>query len=442
MTYDQRRPRVSKRALVPTLRRLLAAMVALPAAAALPTTAAAQIVVACDFDIADNLGRAVEGNTIRLVGTPGRGTQSAQATSPGQFYLINSNTPESDVDKDGYSTTGCAYGSIYVASKVNLVNVANPALAIPGQNIIITSLPDTLAPGASAQVNVQVEIPNGAVAGTYIGQIEIRDRRIFATLNSSRDLLNVDVINVEVRVLEQRGLSLVNADSNVELDSVILRARAGQRATGVLRIANVGNASLADVRLTASDLLSESAVGLVIPRENITFAAPGFANIGVSDTARVTITVQVPRGILGGRYRGTLTVQGGDAESQTIPLIVIVTSQRGILFANNPVRGALGDIAQIAFNGDPGTQWQLSIFDMMGLVVYRANGTVFAGVGSGGTGGTAENPELGADFAVNVLWNITNGRGEAVASGMYLVVVESFVNGQRQLARDRLMVIR
>jgi hypothetical protein len=40
-----------------------------------------------------------------------------------------------------------------------------------------------------------------------------------------------------------------------------------------------------------------------------------------------------------------------------------------------------------------------------------------------------------------------NGRGESVASGVYLVVVESFVTDargvrQRQQSRDRLMVIR
>jgi hypothetical protein len=432
---------VSMRALVPILRRLPLAAVALATAVVSPTLLTAQLPVACDFDIADNLGRNTYGNTVHLVGTPGRGTSSAQATSPGQFYLINSNTPESDVDKDGYSTA-CIFRSIYVASKTNLVNVANPALAIPGQNIVITKLPDSLATGASAQVNVQVEIPGGTVAGTYVGQIEIRDRNILTQLNSSGDVLNLDVINVEVRVLEQRSLALVDADSAAQLDSVVLRGRAGQTATGVLRVANTGNAPLADVRLTASDLRSESAVGLVIPRENISFADPGFANVGTGDTARVTISVRIPRGILGGRYRGTLSVQGGDAETQTIPLIVIVTSARGILFANNPVRGALGDIGQIAFNGDPGTIWSLAIFDMMGLVVYKAGGTVFAGVGSGGTPGTVNNPELGADFAVNVLWNLTNGRGEPVASGMYLVVVQSFVNGQRQLARDRLMVIR
>ena len=79
----------------------------------------------------------------------------------------------------------------------------------------------------------------------------------------------------------------------------------------------------------------------------------------------------------------------------------------------------------------------MSIYDMAGLVTYKTSGTVFAG--SQPVGGTGL---VGADFAVNVIWPLRNGRGEGVASGMYLVVVESMVNGKRQLAQDKLMVIR
>ena len=43
---------------------------------------------------------------------------------------------------------------------------------------------------------------------------------------------------------------------------------------------------------------------------------------------------------------------------------------------------------------------------------------------------------------MSVTWPLVNGDGEAVASGTYYVVVQSIVNGQRQLARDRLIVIR
>jgi hypothetical protein len=79
---------------------------------------------------------------------------------------------------------------------------------------------------------------------------------------------------------------------------------------------------------------------------------------------------------------------------------------------------------------------------MNGLMVFTTDGTVFAGVTAAGAPGTAQNPATGADFAVAVPWPLVNERGEGVASGTYLVVVESIVNGQRQLARDKLIVIR
>ena len=94
-------------------------------------------------------------------------------------------------------------------------------------------------------------------------------------------------------------------------------------------------------------------------------------------------------------------------------------------------------MGRIAFNGDPGTTYRVAIFDMNGLLVYTTEGIVFAGVG-----GTAQQPGPGADYAVSVSWPLVNGVGEPAASGVYLVVVESLVNGQRQLAKDKLIVIR
>ena len=82
-------------------------------------------------------------------------------------------------------------------------------------------------------------------------------------------------------------------------------------------------------------------------------------------------------------------------------------------------------------------RYRVLVFDMIGLTVWSDQGTVFAGVD-----GSDDEPTPGADFAVNYIWPLTNGRGELVASGMYLVVVESIVNGQRQLAQAKLMVIR
>ena len=424
-----------------TSNRLARRLPALALAALLPLVpapAAAQVVVACDFDIADHLGSFTEGGVTRLTGRAGA------STLIGEFYLINGNSPDSDVDLDGYSAAGCSYNNLYLdqALRVNLVNVADPSLAISAENIIVTNLPRNLDPGEMARVNVYVEIPPGTVAGRYVGQIQVRDSVPLGSptapfVGPTGDLLNMDIQRVEVVVLENRGISVIDPDTDEPLDSVVIRARAGQTGTGVFRLANAGNAPLSDIRLTASDLRSESAVGLVIPASNISFSIPSLSEIGVGDTMRVVVSVRVPRGILGGRYRGVITAQGQGIDPVQIPLIVIVTSTRGILFTDNPVRGGAGTVARIAFNGDPGTTYRVLVFDMVGLMVWSDQGSVFAGVD-----GTQEEPTSGADFAVNYIWPLINGRGEMVASGVYLVVVESIVNGQRQLAQDKLMVIR
>lgn len=413
---------------VSTSIRLGAAVLAL--AAGVATRADAQLVVACDFDIADDLGRGTYGNTIHLTGRVG------SSSDVGEFYLINGDSPASDVDLDGYGP-GCDFQNIFVANRGNLVNVDDPALAIPAENILVVNLPELLFSGERVAVQTSVEVPSGTVAGRYTGWIEIRDSVIGPTLSITNDFLNRDIVYVELLVLEQSDLSIVSPDEAVEIDSVVVRGRAGQRASSVFRLANSGNTPLTDIRLSATDLRSTSAIGLVIPSERISFSAPSLASLGVADTARITVTVDIPRGILGGRYRGAIIVQTGTTAEERIPLIVIVTSTRGILFADNPVRSALGDFARIAFNGDPGTAYELGIFDMTGRLVWTDDGTVFPGVG-----GTPTVPTPGADFAVNYTWPLTNGRGEAVASGMYLVVVQSIVNGERTLAQDKLMVIR
>lgn len=395
-----------------------------------PAVARAQNPVTCDFDIPDNRGTGVTGKIMYVVGRAG------SSSSRGSFYITNGNTPAGDDDLDGYGVA-CDFNNLFVSLRGNLTNVDNPSLAIPGQNIIVSNLNPKLPSGEEEQPDVEVEIPQGTPAGRYRGFVTIRDNVIGAVPNSAGEILNLDLIYVEVEVLPTSSFDIVDPDSAVVLDSVVVPARAGDRGDGVFRIANTGNTPLNDVQISATDLRSESAVGLIIPAANITFSVSSFPGMAISDTERVTVIVQVPRGILGGRYRGTILVQARDAAPARIPFIVVVTSSRGILFENNPVRAVNGDIARIAFNGDPGTVYKLALFDVDGLLVYTTEGTVFAGVG-----GTAQQPGPGADYAVSVSWPLVNGVGEQTAAGVYLVVVESVVNGQRQLAKDKLIVIR
>jgi hypothetical protein len=412
---------------------LLPLLLGLALVSAAPRLGSAQQVPGGDFDICDYCGSLVA-NTMHLVGRPGFGTNL------GQFVLINAANDAQDVDHDGW-TAGVNFTNLFVQQVTDFVNVAQPSRTIGATNFVLAEFLNPLNNGFQNVVSVSVNIPVGTPAGIYRGQVVIADSVNRPGLNANGEQLRIDYFFIEIEVVPVAGAQLLRADTAANLDSLVIRGRAGDRASGVARIANTGNTPLTDVRLSVSDLRLESAVNIIIPSNRITIDPPSFSSMDIGDTVRATVTVDIPQGILGGRYRGTMTLQSANAPPIEVPVVLIVTSSRGILFENNPVRNASG-VARIAFNGDPGTGYTVAIFDMNGLLVFTTTGTVFAGQTATGTPGTAQNPATGADFAVAVPWPLENERGEGVASGTYLVVVESTVNGQRQLARDKLIVIR
>ena len=409
-------------------------MAAVPSALMIQTSSLhAQQVVGGDFDICDYCGDLVA-NTLHLRGRPGFGTNL------GSFVLVNAANDAQDVDHDGW-TPGVDFTHLYVQQVSDFVNVSQPARVIAASNFVLGDFLNPLRNGFQNSVRVSVVIPPGTPAGIYRGSVGIADSLLIQGANANGEALRRDVFTIEIEVLAVPQEAALQADTAAPLDSLVIRGQAGTRASGVFRLANIGNVPLTDARATISDLVSESAVGIVIPSSQISISPPSFSSIGLGDTVRVTATVNIPAGVLGGRYRGTMLIQSANAPPIEVPVVLIVTSSRGIVFENNPVRNSAG-VARIAFNGDPGTGYKVGIFDMNGLLVFTAADTVFAGVTATGTPGTAANPAPGADFAVSVPWPLVNERGEAVASGTYLVVVESIVNGQRQLARDKLIVIR
>ncbi|HKW49947.1 MAG TPA: hypothetical protein VJN70_20985 [Gemmatimonadaceae bacterium] len=414
--------------------RLLALVFALAMTIAIPKRSLAQQVPGGDFDICDYCGSLVA-NTMHLVGRPGFGTNL------GQFVLINAANDAQDVDHDGW-TPGVNFTNLYVQQVTDFTNPQLPSNTIQASNFVLGEFLNPLNNGFQNSVSVSVNIPIGTPAGTYRGRVTIADSVLApGPVNPNGEQLRLDFFYIEVEVLPVPSAQLLQGDTAAILDSLVIRGRAGERASGVARVANTGNVPLTNVTLSVSDLRLESAVNIVIPSARISVQPPSFSSVGFGDTVRATINVDIPAGILGGRYRGTLTMQSAEAGPIVVPVVLIVTSTRGILFENNPVRNANG-VARIAFNADPGTDYEVGIFDMNGLVVFIVKGTVFPGLTSTDSLATAASPGVGADFAVAVTWPLINDRGEAVASGMYLVVVQSIVNGQRQLARDKLIVIR
>ena len=78
---------------------------------------------------------------------------------------------------------------------------------------------------------------------------------------------------------------------------------------------------------------------------------------------------------------------------------------------------------------------------------HSRNGRAWPAGTGGGTsttpGGVAcGNPSSTGDEAVRTTWSLVNGVGEAVAGGMYYVVVNAQQCGSRRQLRGKLMVIR
>jgi hypothetical protein len=402
--------------------------------AAFAGDARSQVVQGGDFDIADNLGN-LRSNTMFLRGREGFGTNNQS------FVLVNASSADGDVDRDGYAA-GIDFTNLIISQVSPFVNVADPSRVIAPGNFVLIDFLNPLRNGFQNAVNVSVNIPDGTPAGIYRSTIQVRDTLTqplgTPQTNPNGELLRVDFFYIEVEVLPNSGIGLVEANSATELDSLVLRGKPGQTVQGVARVANLGNVDLTNVRVEATDLVATSGTGLRIRSERITFSPEQLTRIALGDTARVTVTVRIPTGILAGRYTGELIVQGEGVTAARIPLTVIVTTPGDIVFENNPVFGRNGDDAVIIFNADPGTDWKMVIFDMESIIAFKANGQVFAG--SAGT--PPAIPATTGDEAVRYTWNLRNNRGENVAAGMYLVVIEATQAGQRRQLRGKLMVIR
>lgn len=413
---------------MPFAKRTLASTVLLVVAwAASPSVARSQVVTGGDFDICDFCGSLV-GNTARVVGRPGFGTSS------GLFVLINAANDAQDVDHDGY-TVGVHFTNLFVSDTADFVNEADATRLIQRRNLVIADFLNPLNNGFQNRVNFFVNIPEGTPAGTYRGNFIIRDAANPIGQNPNGESIRIDFVTVEVEVLAVRDLALVRADTAARADSVVLRGRPGETVNGVVRVANIGNIPLTNVSLEATDLVATSGTGLRVRSDRISFSPTALTTIPLGDTARVTITIRIPLGILAGAYRGDLIVQADQLDERRIPLTLIVTTPGDIVFDNNPVRGS--ENAVIIFNADPGTDFEIRIFDMMGLLTYAENGRVFAGVAAPGGG-----VSIAGDEAVRRTWSLTNGRGEPVAGGIYYVVVNAVQAGARRQLRKKLMVIR
>jgi hypothetical protein len=409
---------------------VVAACAALAALVSTVEPVRAQTVTGGDFDICDYCGN-LSGNVVRLRGRAGFGTEALT------FVLFNAATSDQDVDGDGFAS-GVDFTDLFISSVTDFQNVADPSRIIEASNFVLGDALNPLRNGFQNAVRVSVRIPTGTPAGVYFGTVQIRDSVRAAGVNPNGELLRIDTFGIEVVVQPTFAAEFVRADTNLRADSLRISGRAGQTVRGVIRVANIGNVGLSNVRLESTDLVATSGTGLRIRSERISFSPEQLPSLAFGDTQRVVVTVRVPSGLLAGDYRGELLLQGDSLDVRAIPFTVSVETPGDLVFETNPVMGGNNDRAVVIFNADPGTRWEMRIFDMMGLAAYAAEGTVFAG--SVGTPDPLDDTP--GDQAVRVTWPLQNGRGENVAGGMYYVVVNAVQSGETRQLRGKLMVIR
>jgi hypothetical protein len=411
--------------------RLLMVLAIAAASAVRSEPMEAQVVAGGDFDICDNC-KSLVGNRAQLVGRAGFGTNR------GSFDLINAATSDQDVDRDGF-TPGVNFTGLVVSDTTDFLSLSDPSQAILRTNLVIADFLNPLNNGFSNTVGFYVNIPPGTPAGRYEGRFTIRDTLNPIGLNTNGEALRVDALDVEIEVLADGGMGLSQSDTAAEATSLTINGRPGQTVSAVFRVANLGNVNLQNVRFDINDLVATSGTGLRVRPQQVTFSPTTITTVQIGDSTRVSVSIRIPPGLLAGTYTGRLLVQADNVESIQIPVNLIVGTPGDIVFETNPIVGRAGDNAVIIFNGDPGSEYSVRIFDMMGLSVYRsAPGlVVFPGQTDNG-GGVIATP----DQAVRFTWPLVNGRGEPVAGGMYYVVIDVQQDDQRRQLRGKLMVIR
>ena len=331
-----------------------------------------------DLDIADNEGNLNE-NTMTFAGEPGDSLEEI-------FVLVNPNGNENNVDPDPFGN-----------APLTGLTATFQSNEIPSGAVTFADLPNTLASGAVANVKVQLTVPRLHV-GTYSGTV------IVTAAEGVADTFNV-VLNVE---------AVENLTASV--DTLELNANDGDLVSGSFYITNTGNNTLGKIELVA---LTDLVDGLRIPVNNISFEPAVIDSLESGDSTEVTLKVAVPSGLLSGDYAGEIMVMEHDGRpSVRIPVIVYVTSSTVIGFDENPVTG---DRVTIRFQNDPTYAPKLRILNLAGDEVYSASLPV---------------------GATEYTWMLENSVHNDVASGTYIVIVETQVNGTAKVVRQKILILR
>jgi uncharacterized membrane protein len=331
-----------------------------------------------DMNILDN-GYNVVGNVMELIPDLEEGFRSVS----GQFELENLGNADL-TDVTALEVTGFADG----------VDVDVDIDALCGWDDSIVGM-------------VTVTWTDGQVdAGTYEAAVTVE-----AAEGSISDSFVLRVIVSEVALVEF-------VDDHVDVQAEM----AGETYRATFEVENVGNVDIeSGIMFEASDLVGTS--GSVIDAMYVSFdpSAQPIADGGNED---FDVVVDVPDGLLGQDYEGTITLYlDGEPMDE---MAIILTLERGdnIVIYPNPYRCTDHEGMGITFALGEGVEdAKITIYDMFGNLVTTLNG--------------GEESRNGTEDAV---WEdpLENDDGKEVASGMYIVTID---DGDEVETR-KIMVIR
>ena len=185
-------------------------------------------------------------------------------------------------------------------------------------------------------------------------------------------------------------------------------------------VENTGNVMLDDGRISfaVSDLVGDVS-GSMIPTGSIEIT-PESSEIAHEGTATFDMAIEIPEGLLGQDYEGHVSLYlDGDLVDQ---LSVTVTLERGdaIVIYPNPYRVSEHDGGVTIALGEMDEEPTIKVYDMFGVLVADL---------------TSEST---SERDTEVQWDLNNDDGKAVASGMYIVTIDT---GDEVVTR-KIMVIK
>ncbi len=281
----------------------------------------------------------------------------------------------------------------------------------------VTGLPS----GVSADVTIDGTVGFGDYA---VGEVEVTwtDPGVSAgtypvTVTVSADGDVADNFNLWVVITELPGVAFAGDAPEVD-------GEAGGMVETEVWVMNTGNVDLVAgrVMLVEDDLVGST--GSMIPMESIE-VTPATQAIAEGDSAMFTLNISVPEGLLGQDYVGDFGITLDDDLVDDEEMAVTVSIARGdeIVAYPNPCRDSEGcEGITIAIGETDGTP-EVMVYDMFGALVADL---------------TADVSEERDMHMQDVQWDLKNDDGKTVASGMYIVSIDT---GSEVLTR-KVMVIR